>query len=205
MTINQNNDITCYRGEAVVIDFKFSQRSDYYVPFLVSSARLDPVVRLTIGSSKRESTGTISKEFLFPINSTLEDEGGIVLPRFVQTTVEELDTIDDTGYSADPATYLTELKAELILLMTDGYMYQFLLATEVADGESERHFAYLNVDDEVVIDTYHFTLTMTLANEDTRDLTTTNYFYQIDLIDGDGENLQILQTPRKFTVQAVVR
>lgn len=191
MKINQNNDITCYRGEAVAIDFKFSQRSDYYVPFLVSSARVNPHVRITISSSMREMNNTVTKQFLLPINSTLEDEGDIVLPRFIQTTVKDLGTID-----------------ELEPLMTDGYMYQFLLETEVAAGESERHFAYLNTDDEVVIDTYHFQVTMTLPTEDTKDLTTTNYFYQIelvDLVDGGDDNIQILQAPRKFTVQAVVR
>jgi len=62
MKINANNDISVYRGESLAIDFKISQRSDYYVPFLISSARVNPMVCITIGSTRRESKNIVTKQ-----------------------------------------------------------------------------------------------------------------------------------------------
>jgi hypothetical protein len=186
MKINQNNDISVYRGETAVIDFKISQRTDYYVPFLVSSERVNPMVCITIGSTRRESKNIVSKQLwldLSEMTTTTDDD--LIVPRFTQTVVTDLGTIDDTDLDT-PSTYDDDLKALLVSSITPGTMYQFLLQTEVAAGNSQLHFAYsvMVEEDEVVhIDDYDFTIIMTIDETITLDMTGTDYFYQIELMD----------------------
>jgi hypothetical protein len=162
MKLNQNNDITLYRGETGAIDFKISQRTDYYVPFLLSSARVNPMACITIGSTRRESKNIVSKQLWIDLSN---------LPRFSQTVVTDLGIIDATA------------EANLAATMTTGIMYQFKRATEVAAGNPQLHFAYEPVDGTVLIDDYHFTIILAVDETITLDMTNSEYLYQIEVMD----------------------
>lgn len=169
MKINQNNEISIYRGETGAIDFKISQRSDYYVPFLISSARVNPMVCITIGSTHRESKNITSKQLWLELDN---------VPKFEQTVVEDLGQIDDSTLTT------TELlKAYLADLMVGGTLYQFTLKSEVDAGNETLHFAYESSEDVVEIDEYNFTVTMSLDETITLDMTNGDYMYQIELLD----------------------
>jgi len=163
MKINQNNDIFIYRGETGAIDFKISQRSDYYVPYLVSSARVNPYICITIGSTRRESKNIVTKQLWL-------DWADLNLPTFTQTTVTDLGILDASAES----TITTN--------MAPGIMYQFKRATEVSAGNSILHFAY-EINDVAFIDTYDFTVILALDETITLDMTNNEYYYQIELMD----------------------
>ncbi len=166
MKINQNNEISVYRGETAAIDFKMSQRYDYYVPFLISSERVNPMVCITIGSTRRENVNIVSKKLWLEVDT-------ITTQRFNQTIVTDLGTLSAAAETA------------IDTLMTEGVMYQFLRESEVeADGdEASLHFAYLDNEDEVQIDTYEFVVILAVDDTITSDMTNTDYFYQIELMD----------------------
>jgi hypothetical protein len=172
--INQNNDISVYRGETAAIDFKISQRSDYYVPFLISSERVNPMVCITIGSTRRENNNIVSKQLWLELDD---------VPKFTQTVVRDLGEVDDTDLTT------AELKVALALLIAPGEMTQFTRKTEAdptSTVNSQLHFAYSVMIDEVetvYIDEYDFTVTMSLNETITLDMTNTDYFYQIELMD----------------------
>jgi hypothetical protein len=164
MKINQNHDITIYRGEAGVIDFKISQRSDYYVPFLISSERTNPMICITIGSARRESKNIVTKQLWLE----LPDD----LPLFELTTVYDLtEVVVDLTDPADIGEVLTPLVEE-------GILYQFIVP-----GSSTLHFVYIDSIGDLHIDDYHFYIVLTLDEDITLDMTNTEYFYQIDLMD----------------------
>lgn len=164
MKINQNNDISIYRGETGAIDFKISQRSDYYVPFLISSARVNPMVCITIGSTRRESKNIISKQLWLDLDE-------LMVPRFSQTVVTDLGVLS------------TESEAAIATLMTPGTMYQFKRQSEVDAGNPQLHFAYEPESDVVLIDDYDFTVIMAIDETITLDMTGREYLYQIELMD----------------------
>ena len=116
-----NNDISIYRGETAALDFKISQRSDYYVPFLISSERVNPMVCITIGSTRRESNNIVSKQLWLDLDELL-------IPRFTQTTVSDLGILS----AASEDTISQD--------MTAGIMYQFRRESEVAAGNSNITF-----------------------------------------------------------------
>ncbi len=171
MKINQNNDITVYRGETTAIDFKLSQRSDYYVPFLVSRARINPMICITIGSTRRESKNIVSKQIWL-------DWTSLGLPRFVQTVVEDLGDIT----FATPND-LASVKNALSLLISHDIMYQYRMQNEIDAKTPKLHFAYITTNNEILIDDYNFTVTMPLDETITLDMINTDYFYQIELMD----------------------
>ncbi len=178
MKINQNNDISIYYGETAAIDFKISQRSDYYVPFLVSSARVNPMVCITIGSTRRETKNTVTKQLWLELDN---------IPKFTQTVVTDLGQIDNTSLTT------TELlKAHLATLMEAGIMYQFTLKSEVDAGNSQLHFAYESDTDVVEIDEYDFTVIMAIDDTITLDMTNTDYLYQIELMDTEPMTQHII-------------
>lgn len=172
MKINQNNEISIYRGETGAIDFKISQRSDYYVPFLISSLRVNPMVCITIGSTHRESKNITSKQLWLELDN---------VPKFEQTVVEDLGEIDDSTLTT------TELlKAHLVDIIEPGTLYQFTLKSEVEASNSQLHFAYsvmVDLTEVVHIDDYDFTVTMSLDETITLDMTNGDYMYQIELLD----------------------
>lgn len=163
MRLNQNNDLFIYRGETAAIDFKISQRSDYYVPFLISSARVNPMVCITIGSSRREGKNIISRQLWLELDTLL-------IPRFTQTTVSDLETLSAAS------------EANITDIIEPGIMYQFKREAEVEAGNPQLHFVY-EEDGVAKIDEYHFTVIMALDESITLDLTDTNYLYQIELMD----------------------
>jgi hypothetical protein len=162
MKINQNNDITIYRGETGAIDFKISQRSDYYVPFLISNSRVNPMVCITIGSTRRESKNIVTKQLWLELTD---------LPRFTQTVVQDLGTLS------------SQSEATLTQDMTPGIMYQFLRQSEVNAGNPQLHFAYETEAGVPKIDTYEFKVIMAIDDAITLDMTNTDYVYQIELMD----------------------
>lgn len=164
MKINQNNDISIYRGESVALDFKISQSNDYYIPFLVSTEREHPRICITIGSARRESNNIVSKQIW------LDLEG---VPRFYSTVVQNMGTLPD------------EALDDIASMMQSNIMYQFLKQEEVDADEAKLHFMMLDPEDEeeLLIDEYAFTVTMTLNETHTLDMTNTDYFYQIELMD----------------------
>jgi len=180
MKINQNNDIFVYRGETAAIDFKMSQRSDYYVPFLISSARVNPMVCITVGSTRRESKNIITKQLWLDLDDML-------VPRFTQTVVTDLGIIDSVDDNA--------LAAALVVLMEPGIMYQFRKKSEVDAGNPQLHFAY-EVDDTAIIDDYDFTVILSIDETITLDMTNIEYVYQIELMDTEPmiEHLQNIFT-----------
>ena len=163
MRINLNNDISVYRGETAAIDFKFSQRSDYYVPFLISSARVNPMVCITIGSARRETKNITTVQLWLDLTD-------LEIPRFTQTVVEDLGTLS------------AESEAALDTMISEGIMYQYLRASEVAEGNSILHFAYI-ANDVVLVDDYHFVITMALDDTITLNMENIDYQYQIELMD----------------------
>jgi len=166
MKINANNDIFVYRGETAAIDFKISQRSDYYVPFLVSSGRAltNPMVCISIGSTRRETKNIVSKQLWL----TWANLGS--LPMFSQTVVTDLGTLSAASEVA------------IDTLMAVGIMYQFMRETEVAAGNPQLHFAYEAVEGTAIIDDYNFTIILSIDETITLDMTSTDYFYQIELM-----------------------
>lgn len=164
MRLNLNNDISIYRGETAALDFKISQRSDYYVPFLISSARVNPMVCITIGSTRRESNNIVSKQLWLDLDELL-------IPRFTQTTVSDLGILS----AASEDTISQD--------MTAGIMYQFRRESEVAAGNPTLHFAYIDDNDVVLIDDYEFTIVMSLDEDISLDMTNIDYYYQIELMD----------------------
>ncbi len=166
MKINLNNEISVYRGETAAIDFKISQRQDYYVPFLISDQRVNPMVCITIGSARRESKNIVTKQLWLDLDS-------MEVPRFTQTVVEDLGTLS------------SEAEDTIQILMLEGIMYQFLREAEVAAGTQTYHYAYLNSSDVVVIDDYDFIVIMAIDETITLDMTNTDYFYQIELMDSE--------------------
>lgn len=186
--MNQNNDIFVYRGETCALDFKISQRSDYYVPFLISDARNSPRVCITIGSTRRESKNIVTKQIWIELGN---------LPRFSQTIVSDLGEIDNQLLADEAA-----LKAVLAPLITAGIMYQYTLKTEVAAGNTHLHFAYLDSLDAVVIDDYDFTIIMSLDEHITLDMTGTDYFYQIELMDTVSMLHHLVVTFQSATLRA---
>lgn len=198
MRINQNNDISIYRGETCSIDFKISQRADYYVPFLISSARVNPMVCITIGSTRRESNNIVSKQLWLDLDN-------LQLPRFNQTTVTDLETI---------TVAQGEVIADILApLMTAGIMYQFRLQSEVLADIDQLHFAYL-VNDVVVIDDYDFTVVISLDETISLDMTSLDYFYQIELMDTEPMTQHLIELftshpeligklPTNFTVDEI--
>lgn len=164
MRMNLNNDISIYRGETAALDFKISQRSDYYVPFLISSERDHPRVCITIGSTRRESNNIVSKQIWLELDELL-------IPRFTQTTVSDLGILS----AASEQTIYT--------MVAPGIMYQFQRETEVAAGESQLHFVYLNSNNIIAIDDYDFTIVMSLDEDISLDMTNIDYYYQIELMD----------------------
>jgi hypothetical protein len=164
--INANNDISVYRGETAAIDFKISQRTDYYVPFLISSERVNPMVCITIGSTRRENNNIVSKQLWLELTD---------VPKFFLTRVEDMGMLPEAAWDNDG----------MVPYMTAGIMYQFTTTEEVEAGNSQLHFAYLNPEDEteVLTDDYDFTVVMSLDETITLDMTNTDYFYQIELMD----------------------
>lgn len=169
MKINQNNDISVYRGETAAIHFKLSQRSDYYVPFLVNIDRVNPMICITIGSTRRESNNIVSKQLWLPLSE-------VTTKRFNQTVVEDLGTIT----FATPND-LSSVKAALLVLATEGIMYKYLMQNEVDNNTPKLHFAYVE-NNTVIIDEYEFTVIMALDETITLDMTNTDYYYQIELM-----------------------
>lgn len=162
MRVNANNDISVYRGETAAIDFKLSQRSDYYVPFLISNARVNPKVCITIGSTRRENTNIVSKQLWLELDD---------IPKFANTVVTDLGTLSASS------------ELNIASLMSVGTMYQFKREAEVAADNPQLHFAYEAVEGTALIDTYDFTVIMALDETITLDLTGTEYFYMIELMD----------------------
>lgn len=173
MKINQNNDISVYRGETCALDFKISQRTDYYVPFLISKNRAEsfPMVCITIGSTVRESKNIVSKQLWLELDD---------VPKFVQTTVRDLGILSSAS------------EAMISSLMENEIMYQFKRVAEVDAGNPQLHFAYKTDEDDVKIDTYDFTVTMALDETITLDMANTNYSYIIELMDTEPMTTHIL-------------
>ena len=171
MKINQNNDISVYRGETAAIDFKMSQRSDYYVPFLISSARVNPMVCISIGSTRRETKNIVSKQLWLDLTNQR---------KFTQTVVTDLGQINDVGLT------IGQVYSILLPIIEAGILYQFTKKTEVDAGNSQLHFVYSVVADGIescYIDEYDFTVIMAIDDGITLDMTNGDYFYQIELMD----------------------
>jgi len=181
MKINANNDVSLYRGEAGAIDYKISQRTDYYVPFLISSDRIEPMVCITIGSTRRETKNIVSKQFWLELTD---------VPKFSQTVVSDLGQIND-----DTLTTTELLKAYLVDLIEPGTLYQFTLKSEVEASNSQLHFAYsvmVDLTEVVHIDDYDFIVTMTIESIDTLDMVNTDYYYQIELMNTEPMTQHII-------------
>lgn len=181
MKINQNNDISIYRGETAAIDFKISQRSDYYVPFLISNGRVNPMVCITIGSARRETKNIVSTQLWLELDNVL---------KFNQTVVTDLGQIDDTGLT------IGQLYSVLLPLIEEGTMYQFTKKTEVDAGNSQLHFVYsLTVGgiETAYIDQYNFTVTMALDETITLNMTNTDYLYQIELMNTEPMTTHLIE------------
>jgi hypothetical protein len=177
MKINQNNDISIYRGETGAIDFKISQRADYYVPFLITTDRVNPMICITIGSTRRESTNIVTKQLWLDLDEA-------VIPRFITSSLGDLGILS------------AESEVTMLNLMTIGTMYQFKREAEVLAGNPILHFAYEDSEGSLQIDTYHFTVIMAIDENITLDMTNLDYFYQIELLDTEPmiSHLQTLFT-----------
>lgn len=121
--------------------------------------------------TRRENNKIVSKQLWLDLDTLL-------IPRFTQTVINDLKTLSAAS------------EATITNIIEPGTMYQFKREAEVEAGNPQLHFVY-EVDGVAKIDEYDFTVVMTLDETITLDMTNTDYFYQIELMDTEDMIIHI--------------
>lgn len=178
-----NNEIKVQQGEEFPIDRLISQSDFEYIPFIVSSERQNPMIAITVASTKFEKNERYVKTWWLDL---VQGDGfdQTPLPRFFQTVPQPLFT-DSEGNSIDK----TENMA-LTLPIDDEPMeclYYYTKASDSVDptvGHKPYYYVYFTEDDpNTPRDDYEFRIRMQFRSEDTAEWGSQNYMYQITLVD----------------------
>lgn len=158
------NERIIQQGEEWNLDIRLSQSSQEYIPFIVSSARRDPMWAITVASTKYEKNERYVVTWWLPLTD---------LPKFELTIPFDLGEIP-TGSPVG---------------MPEGHdpmyaLYRFTRAEEAFDpvlGHKPYHYMYVQ-NGEKYYD-YNCRIRMTVESSETSLWESQNYMYQITLVD----------------------
>lgn len=165
------NELEVQQGEDFPLDRLISQSNEEYIPFIVSSERQNPMITITVASTKFEKNERYVATWWLDLL-----QGDEPLPRFYQTVVQPIGEYDD----------------ETPITRPDGdepmeCLYQYTLVSEEIDeelGHKPYHYVYFTVEDPNTPQyDYEFRVRMQFRSEDTSRWGSQNYLYQITLVD----------------------
>lgn len=159
------NERTIHQGETWNLDIVLSQSNIEYVPFVVSSRRVNPMWAITVASTKFDKNERFVSTWWLDM---------LELPRFYQTVVSDLGEISYAQLiskpAADPAMYA---------------LYRYTISTEEYDvslGHKPYHYVYFDEEGVSHFD-YECHITMQFSSSETNLWEAQNYLYQITLVD----------------------
>lgn len=159
------NERIIHQGESWNLDIVLSQSSVEYIPFIVSSQRVNPMWAITVASTKFEK----NDRFVATWWLTMAE-----LPKFYQTVISDLGELLAYQPVSKPAA--------------DPYMYALYRYTRINEtldptlGHKPYHYVYFDELGEAH-DDYECHIIMQFTSEETRLWENQNYLYQITLVD----------------------
>lgn len=172
--LTYGNEREVQQGEEWNLDILISQSSIEYVPFLVSSQRVNPMWAITVASTKYEKNERYVATWWQDL-AIGEGFDGHPLPRFYQTVPEDLGTLD-------PALPITKPVGDRPFEA----LYRYMLTNEAVDpelGHRPYHYVYFDENEEAHIDEYECRIRMQFRSAETSEWGSQNYMYQITLVD----------------------
>lgn len=165
--LTYGNERVVQQGEEWNLDILISQSDAEYIPFIVSSERINPMLAITVASTKYEKNERYVATWWQDLS---------LLPRFYQTTPFDLGEIAIgqplVRPDNDPPMYA---------------LYQFTKAEDEVDldlGHKPYYYMYFSTDEpnEPNYD-YEFRVRMQFKSSETSEWGSQNYMYQITLVD----------------------
>lgn len=174
------------QGEAWNLDILISQSSIEYVPFIVSSKRVNPMLAITVASTKYEKNERYVATWWQDLSNGEgfgDNTNPIPLPRFYQTVPADLGIIA----AGQPLTRPANLDTE------DGFdppmyaLYRYMKAEDTVDvalGHRPYYYVYFAEEDpNTPRHDYDFRVRMQFESTETAEWGSQNYMYQITLVD----------------------
>ena len=166
------NEIRVQQGEDWNLDMLLSASNIEYIPYLVSSERVNPYFVITVASTKYEKNLRYVKSWWCSIKDSEIPTFYSTVPVYHEindpTELENL-TPADCGDSED-----------------ERYLYYYTVQDETGKI-LEKHYFYFDYsgDDPVLkVDEYECHIRMNFASKDTAEWGSQNYLYQITLVSG---------------------
>ena len=159
------NERTIHQGETWNLDVVLSQSSIEYVPFVVSSQRVNPMWTITVASTKFEKNERFVATWWLDM---------LELPKFYQTVISDLGELLPTQPVSKPV-----LDSPMYAL------YRYTLSNEIYDqalGHKPYHYVYFDELGESHTD-YECHIIMQFTSSETRLWEAQSYLYQITLVD----------------------
>jgi len=159
------NERIIHQGETWNLDIVLSQSSIEYIPFIVSSQRVNPMWAITVASTKFEKNERFIATWWLNMSE---------LPKFYQTVVSDLGELLPYQPVSKPAA-----DSPMYAL------YQYTRSNEELDlslGHKPYHYVYFDELGEANHD-YECHIVMQFTSAETRLWESQNYLYQITLVD----------------------
>ena len=179
------NERKVQQGEDWNLDILLSASDREYIPYIISSGRINPFFVVTIASTKYEKN-------LRYVKSWWNSPSDLYIPTFYQTVplkyMDNVAAVSDLPSSpvnnVDNATYDESQTGHR-------YLYYYTLADEEIDkniGHKPYHYFYFEYDREGVVtgrhDGYECRIRFNFLSSETAKWNSQNYLYQITLVDG---------------------
>lgn len=174
---NNGNELFVQQGESWNLDKVLSSSNREYIPYIVSSERINPFFVVTVASTKFEKN-------LRYVKSWWNSPDEMNIPTFYQTVPEDYGEISRTSVIPTNATTLGDTKDRR-------YLYRYTLSSESIDpdvGHKPYHYFYYDFSTDengILVLDYECKLTFNFRSEDTAEWTGQNYLYQITLVSGE--------------------
>jgi len=174
-----SNERRVQQGEDFNIDILLSQDQTEYIPFIVSSERLNPFLVCTVASTKFEKNERYVMSMWNEPTMLDGDLNEIELPRFIQTVPYPL---GEMAIGVLPGLPVGHDPFEAL--------YQYTMEEDEIDPETNhKPYHYIYWDDMLVPHyDYEFRVRFNFTGDITQHWGSQNYMYQITLVDGELMN-----------------
>lgn len=194
------NTIEIQQGENFNMDITLSSSNLEYIPFIVSSERLNPYFVITVASTKYEKNMRyVHSWWNNPI--TIDN-----LPTFFQTTPYYLKGSSYGRWIKAP-TISDIQKANLDESNEHRYLYYYTLSSDSFDdalGHYPYHYVYLDYSTGVttaIYDSYDCKVIQNFSSDITKLWGSQNYMYQITLVSGKTNKEVILEIYNQYGLE----
>jgi hypothetical protein len=173
---NNGNEQIVRQGENWNLDKVLSASNREYIPYIISSERVNPFFVVTVASTKFEKN-------LRYVKSWWNSVDDLNIPTFYQTTPVDYGEISGSSRIPQTATSLGDTKDRR-------YLYRYTLTTDTIDpalGHKPYYYFYYDFstsDEGQLVLGYECKITFNFPSEVTSEWSSQNYLYQITLVSG---------------------